>query len=771
MRYFFLLIIALFFTTAIFSQPCTTTNASGCLCADGRDTCALLPDLTISWFAILNYMNGPNEYSQSGNGANDGRLRITGSTPNLGFGSFTVRGSNYFLCGTDTIFDSNRTPSCPDGSNPTNLLVQRVYKKMGNTMTYEDRWAGGQTFHPTHGHNHVDDWVVFTLREEDPNNHDTLSWAIVGEGAKIGFCLMDYGSCSYYNGHCRTVQKYNQGTVLTNSSFPNYGLGGGSYNCSPVEQGISSGYTDIYDETLDGMWINIPPNICNGKYWIVAQVDPLNHFLEADETNNWTAVPYTLTKQTPAGSATASITLSDDEYLCNNDSVTLTASIASSYLWSNGATTRSITVADPGNYSVQTTATCGSATSPAITIQKFYAEIQNTKEDTSCIGQPFELGASGNGTVLWFDEPSGGNLLDTGNIFYTPNITETTTYYAAVEMAANSSTDFCQPTNHSGSSQYSGNTFNSYIIFDVHKNFTLKSVKVYSDRAGTRIIELRNASGNVLQSQSVNIPTGTSRINLNFEIPAGTNYQLGTNGATNQTNFGYTSPRLRRTSSGVSYPYTIPGVVSLKNSDNGTAYYYYFYDWEVETQLTCTSPRMPVTATVGNITTVEIADADTVYYVTDADVTLSGIPAGGAFSGPGITGDVFSPSDAGVGGPYLISYEYLDTASGCAATDHIEFWVVDVSTKIEKPTSFQRLKYYPNPAQGQLTVELNSVGNQAIQIEIVNMLGMIVYDEKIFAENGINRFDINISSFARGVYQTKVTASGNRTDFSFVKQY
>src|SRR5690606_18647586 len=185
-------------------------------------------------------------------------------------------------------------------------------------------------------HNHVDDWVVFTLREEDPNNPDTLSWTIVGEGAKIGFCLMDYGSCSYYNGHCRTVQKYNQGTVLTNSSFPNYGLGGGSYSCSPVEQGISSGYTDIYDETLDGMWINIPPNICNGKYWIVAQVDPLNHFLEADETNNWTAVPYTLSKQTPAGSATASIALSDDEYLCNNDSITLTASIANSYLWSNG---------------------------------------------------------------------------------------------------------------------------------------------------------------------------------------------------------------------------------------------------------------------------------------------------------------------------------------------------------------------------------------------------------------------------------------------------
>ena len=42
------------------------------------------------------------------------------------------------------------------------------------------------------------------------------------------------------------------------SDFPNYGLGGGSYGCSPVSQGISSGYSDIYGEYLDGMWLDIP---------------------------------------------------------------------------------------------------------------------------------------------------------------------------------------------------------------------------------------------------------------------------------------------------------------------------------------------------------------------------------------------------------------------------------------------------------------------------------------------------------------------------------
>ena len=398
----------------VVAQPCTTSNATGCSCPDGRDTCALLPDLTISWDAIINYKSGPNEYAQTGNGANNGRLRITGSTPNIGYGSFTVRGSNYFLCGTDTIFNSNRNPNCSGGGNPTNLLVQRVYKKEGNTMTYEDRWAGGQTFHPTHGHNHVDDWVTFTLRVEDPNNPDTLSWEIIGDGAKIGFCLMDYGSCSTYSGHCRDIQKYNQGSVLTNTNFPNYGLGGGQYNCSPVEQGISSGFTDIYDEDLDGMWVDIPAGICNGTYWVVAEVDPLNHFSESNENNNWTAIPITLTQQTPVGNPIAAITSSGKNYLCNNDSVTLTANVASSYLWSNGATTRSIVVASAGNYSVEVSSTCGSAVSQVVSITKNELSFATVKGDTSCQSRPMILTAQGNAVTEWYDAAISGNLIYTG---------------------------------------------------------------------------------------------------------------------------------------------------------------------------------------------------------------------------------------------------------------------------------------------------------------------------------------------------------------------
>ncbi len=51
--------------------------------------------------------------------------------------------------------------------------------------------------------------------------------------------------------------------------------------------------------------------------------------------------------------------------------------------------------------------------------------------------------------------------------------------------------------------------------------------------------------------------------------------------------------------------------------------------------------------------------------IDDGPITLTGSPAGGIFSGVGITGNVFDPAVAGIGGPYTITYDYVDP-NGCA---------------------------------------------------------------------------------------------------------
>ena len=64
------------------------------------------------------------------------------------------------------------------------------------------------------------------------------------------------------------------------------------------------------------------------------------------------------------------------------------------------------------------------------------------------------------------------------------------------------------------------------------------------------------------------------RIELNFDVPAGNNLQLGiANG-----NSG-----LYRNSSGADYPYNIADMISITSSSaNDPEYYYFFYDIEVE---------------------------------------------------------------------------------------------------------------------------------------------------------------------------------------------
>jgi subtilisin-like proprotein convertase family protein len=232
---------------------------------------------------------------------------------------------------------------------------------------------------------HVDDWGIYTLRNatSDPN---PLNWPVIGTGSKLAFCLMDYGSCSTYNGHCTD----SAGNSLSNANFPNYGLGGGSYGCSPTIQGISSGYTDIYYQSLDGMWINLPPGLCNGTYWIVIQLDPYNYFLESNENNNVMAVQVILSQQ---GGSTPTITASGSTSFCAGGSVSLTATAGTNYLWSNGATTQSITVNQSGTYSVTVSnGTNCSATSAATTVTVSQIPVTASASNTSiCAGDLVQL--------------------------------------------------------------------------------------------------------------------------------------------------------------------------------------------------------------------------------------------------------------------------------------------------------------------------------------------------------------------------------------------
>jgi len=211
----------------------------------------------------------------------------------------------------------------------------------------------------------------------------------------------------------------------------------------------------------------------------------------------------------------------------------------------------------------------------------------------SCSSGSLSLSATGDGTIRWYDQSTGGTQVGTGNSYNTPNINSTTTYYVEDEVAA--STYNIGPSDNSFGG---GGSFNGtqHLIFDAYEAFTLKTVKVYANGGGNRTIELRNSNGTVLQTATVNIPNGTQVVTLNFDVQPGTDYQLGT----------LANADLYRNNTGPSYPYTVANVASITNSSAGTEYYYSFYDWEIETP-GCTTERTAVVAEVAAAPTAQNA--------------------------------------------------------------------------------------------------------------------------------------------------------------------
>ena len=296
---------------------------------------------------------------------------------------------------------------------------------------------------------------------------------------------------------------------------------------------------------------------------------------------------------------TPSISSIGELTFCKGETVTLNSTSANAYTWSNGATTQTIEAAVSGTYTVDILGACQVWTSNSIVVNVIDIVEPVGTDDFISINTTATLAATGT-DVHWFDLMSGGTELGTGNSFTTPVLTATTTYYAEDRQVNGGGIGTTGQLMHTGSSMFSSaTTTNGSIDFDVDSVCILKTVKVYTDSAAIRRIVLTDGGGSILDSLSVFIPADSTIITLNFNLPVGTGYSLTTDATVNTTNLGYASPRLQRSSSGVSYPYTMSGFVTLTGSNQGSSYYYYFYDWNIEKPtFTCISDRTPVIAHV-----------------------------------------------------------------------------------------------------------------------------------------------------------------------------
>jgi choice-of-anchor B domain-containing protein len=229
-------------------------------------------------------------------------------------------------------------------------------------------------------------------------------------------------------------------------------------------------------------------------------------------------------------------------------------------------------------------------------------------------GQSAILNCEGN-IITFFDADY--NILSVGSSTYITNpLYENTSFMVYNEEIVESTTLNTGEPEHEGQGQnadYSGSVYNGGLLFDCYSNFTLNTVKVYTDYSGERIIELRNNNGALIYDMLVDIPETDDEgyiISLNWSISPGMQYLLTTNTDFNNDNFGDNNPLLKRTTGGLpNFPFTINNILEITEGyytqgggDNGSSpdYYYYFYDWSITYDRTCESGYSSVNVTINN---------------------------------------------------------------------------------------------------------------------------------------------------------------------------
>jgi len=409
------------------------------------------------------------------------------------------------------------------------------------------------------------------------------------------------------------------------------------------------------------------------------------------------------------------------------------------------------TYANNGTYNVKLTTSnsygSNSITkSSYITINMPYAPYAPDK--SVCNSGVMQLTASGNGLIRWYNSQTSTNILDTGNTFTTPNLTQSTSYWAETAIS--------KPIQLAGKPTKTGPgsvlNYTQSLIFDVYKTIQLDSVTIFTTSAGTRTIKLKSNTGSTLASKTVTVANGLNTVYLGFVIPQGNDYALeGRN--------------MFRNNAGVNYPYTLNGVLSIKRSSAGSNplnYYYYFYNWQVR-EPECISNRTEVHAYVNtSAPTANFVLTNNDPYVTFKDQTSN--PGANSWDfGDGKTSGVGSPTHLYLqNGTYTVT---LNVDNACGTDSKTKTVTIGQATGIEQTDNLSGIKLYPNPSNGTAYLDLGTHTEFEV-LRIYNFTGKLV--KQIPLDGAMQKVKLELRDLSSGMYLIRLSSENSYKEMKLI---
>ncbi|MCC7302250.1 MAG: T9SS type A sorting domain-containing protein [Bacteroidia bacterium] len=540
---------------------------------------------------------------------------------------------------------------------------------------------------------------------------------------------LSFGMRAWYNSNSNTTMTNSQDVMLT-SPYVYTGPNFKPQTSSPLLTGASFLATNLQDPfftpvtyrgaigTTDWTkcWTNFNP-----------QAEPYNGAI-----NNTMAVP--------------TITAGGPVTFCQGGSVSLFSSSASSYLWSNGATTNLVSVNTSGNYTVITSNSygCSATSSPTIvTVNPLpTATVTPTGSTTFCQGGSVTLNASAGSSWLWSTGATTQSIVASNAGNYNVSVTDAngcsaTSSNISVTVNANPTaivtaggpTVFCT----GDSVLLTSNAASAYLW---STGATTQSIYAYT--TGSYSVTITDANGCTGVSNAVNVsvsssPAPTVTPSGSVSICQGSSVTLtASQASTYLWSTGATTQSITVTSAGT---YTV--TVTNSNPCNGSG---------ASAPTTVTVNPLPVLgftySTAGNnVTFTNTTTGASTYFWSFGDNTNS---------------NLVSPSHLYNNGNWTACLVATSSA-GCADTLCQNIYI---NVGMEESVSvLEGMNVYPNPASYAATLELNLLSETLVTVRMMDMSGRVVWNSaEMNLAAGAHEVKIETNQLNPGLYIISVQA-------------
>ncbi|HWR33898.1 MAG TPA: hypothetical protein VN451_10240, partial [Chitinophagaceae bacterium] len=455
-----------------------------------------------------------------------------------------------------------------------------------------------------------------------------------------------------------------------------------------------------------------------------------------------TRTPVTLTiTQVPA----ATITAGGATTFCQGGNVVLTANAGTSYLWSTGATTQSITVSTAGSYSVTVTTGSCVSTSPSTTVTVNplpAASVSAGGPTTFCQGLSVVLTASAGSSWLWSNGATTQSITVTTSGNY--SVTVTNSFGCSANSAATSVTvnpnppavvtaggpiTFCQ----GGSVTLTANAGTAYLWSN---GATTQSISVNGPLGPTNYtVQVTQAGGCVSNSPTTvvtvnSVPVANITAGGPLTFCQGSNVVLTASpGSSWLWSNGATTQSITVTNSG-SFSVVVTNASGCSNSSSSTVV-------SVSPNPVATISASPYTSLFPGLTTTLTANVTppgSYNYTWYKNGVL--IPAATSSSISGIALD-------GIGN-YTVTVTNT-TGLPCSNTSQV---------MAIKDSATTKLFIYPSPNSGQFNVAYYTpVANAKNTLNIFDSKGTLVFSKAFTLSSPYQNMEVDLRRFGKGLFQ------------------